>query len=79
MNTTSIRIEDGFNHLHNWQYLLELSVKRILAALEPKSSNAAAQHRGPPYQKKSTETFPTVSSIHGISYGENERDRLFYG
>ena len=79
MNTTSIRIGDEFNHFHSLQYLLKLSVERMLAALKPKSSNAAGQHRELPYLKKPSENFPTVSGIHGISYGENERDRLFYG
>ena len=79
MNTTSVRIEDELNHPGSWTYLLKLSVKRILSALKPKSSNAAGHHRALPYQKGSKESFPTVSSIHGISYGENERDRLFYG
>jgi hypothetical protein len=79
MNTTSVKIEDGFNHFHNEQYLLKLSMKRIVAALKPKTRNATSQHTVIPYQKKSSENFPTVSNIHGISYGENERDRLFYG
>ena len=79
MNTTSVRIEDELNHLGNWAYLLKLSVKRILSALKPSKSNAASQHSSLPYNKKAWENFPTVSDVHGISYGENERDRLFYG
>lgn len=79
MNSTTVKIEYGLNHLDKWPYLLKLSVIRILSALKLKTSYAAGQHRAPPYQKRSAENLPTVSSIHGISYGENERDRLFYG
>ena len=79
MNTTSVRIEDGLKHFDSWPYLLKLSLIRILSALKPETSIAAGQHTALPYQKGPSEKFPTVSSIHGISYGENERDRLFYG
>jgi hypothetical protein len=79
MNTTSVRIEDGLKHLDSLQYLLKLSVARVLSALKPKENISEGHHTALPYKKKSIEQFPTVSSIHGISYGENERDRLFYG
>jgi hypothetical protein len=78
MNTTSVKIEDGFNYFHNEQYLLKSSLKRILAALKPKTRNATSRYTVLPYQKKSMENFPAVPNIHGISYGQNERDRLFY-
>ena len=79
MNTTSVRIEDGLKHFDNWQYLLKLFLAPVLSALKPKTNIGAGQPKALLYQKRSSDDFPTVSSIHGISYGENERDRLFYG
>lgn len=79
MNTESVKIENGLNYFETWLYLVKLSVKCIVSALKPNISNAASQPMLEPYQNQASGNFPTVSNIHGISYGENERDRLFYG
>ena len=78
MNTTSVRIEEELKHCDNWLHSLRLSIAYALSALKLRTSISTGHYTALPYQKKSMEQFPTVSNIHGISYGEKERDRLFY-
>lgn len=79
MNTTSVRIENRFKPLDSSLYSLKMLLTRMFSRPKQGPIITSGQPTALPYLKNSAENFPTVSGIHGISYGENERDRLFYG
>ncbi len=79
MNTMTVRMELKPNSFSGYLYSLKMSVANIFSALKLKSTVASVGYTALPDNKRPDGHFPKVSDLHGISYGENERDRLFYG
>jgi hypothetical protein len=79
MNTMTVRIEQKPNPISSYLYSLKLYADHVLSALRLKTTNASVGYPALPDNKRANGYFPKVSGLHGISYSENERDRLFYG
>ncbi len=56
-----------------------MSAAHVFSALKLKTTTASVGYTALPDNKRPKGYFPKVSGIQGISYAENERDRLFYG
>lgn len=79
MNTMTVRMEHTPYPISSYLYSLKMSAARIFSALKLKTTIASVRYTALPDNKISNGYFPKVSGLHGISYGENERDRLYYG
>ncbi len=79
MNTMTVQIELNPNPISNYFFSLKSFAAGIFSALKLKTTTASVQYTALPDNKRSNGYFPNVSGLHGISYGENERDQLFYG
>jgi len=79
MNTMTVRMEHTPNPISSYFYSLKMSAVYVYSSLKLKSTVASVGYTALPDNKKPDGYFPKVSGLHGISYGENERDRLFYG
>ncbi len=79
MNTMTVRMELKPTPLSGYLNSLKWSVANIFSALKLKTTNASVGYTAIPDNKRANGYFPKVSGLHGISYSENERDRLFYG
>ncbi len=79
MNTMTVRMELKPNPFSGYLYSLKMSVAYIFSALKLKSTAASVGYTALPDNKRPDGYFPKLSGLHGISYSENERDRLFYG
>ena len=79
MNTITVRMEHTHKPISSYLYSLKISAAYIYSALKLKASTASAGYAALPDKNRPKGYFPKVSGLHGISYSENERDRLFYG
>ena len=79
MNTMTVTMEHKPNPFSGYLDSLKISAAGIISALKFKSTVASVGDIVLPDNKRPDGNFPKVSGLHGISYGENERDRLFYG
>ncbi len=79
MNTMTVRMELEPTPLSSHLNSLKRSVANIFLALKLKTTNASVGCTALQDNKRAKGYFPKVSGLHGISYSENERDRLFYG
>jgi len=78
MNTMTVQIELKPNPISSYLYSLKLSAAYIFSALKLTTTNTSVGYTALPDNKRTNGYFPKVSGLHGISYAENERDRLFY-
>jgi len=79
MNTMTARMELKPNPFSDSLNSLKISAACLFSALKLKSTVASVGYTALPDNKRPDGNFPKVSGLHGISFGENERDRLFYG
>ncbi len=77
MNTMTVTMEHKPNPFSDYLYSLKISSAYIFSALKFKSTVASVGYTALPDNKRPDGNFPKVSGLHGISYGENERDRLY--
>jgi len=78
MNTMTVRMDLKPNPFSGYLYSLKMFVIYQFSALKLKSTVASVEYTALPDNKRPDGYFPKVSRLNGISYGENERDRLFY-
>ena len=79
MNTLTVTMEHNPNPFSGYLYSLKMSAACIFSALKFKSTVAPVGYTALLDNKRPDGNFPKVSGLHGVSYGENERDRLFFG
>ena len=79
MNTMTVRMEHTPNSISSYFYSLKMSAAYVYSALRLKTTSVSVGYTALPDNKRPKGYFPKVSGLHGISYAENERDRLFYG
>jgi len=77
MNTMTVRMEP--TPISSYLNSLKMSAACIFSALKLKTSDTSVGFTALPDNKGTQGYFPKVSGLQGISYGENERDRLFCG
>jgi hypothetical protein len=79
MNTMTVRMELTHNPISSYLDGLKMSAAHLYSALKLKTTTASVGYTALPDNKRPKGYFPKVSGLHGISYAENERDRLFFG
>ena len=79
MNTMTVRMAQKPLPISSYLYKVKLTADHLISALKLKTTKTSLGYTTLPDNKKANGYFPKVSGLQGISYSENERDRLFYG
>ena len=79
MNTTSARIEYGVGGVYKRLSIYKAIDSILASVLKPKSLLDYDRRHAVQGHKKYDHSMPEVSGLQGISYGDYERDRLYYG